>query len=62
MFEIIKGIIDLLMIYINGFYIIELEIYEGQTILFGELVIGFWFILLCVYLLLRVLGVIGKGD
>ena len=58
MIEIIKKIIDLIIIAINVFFYLKIELTEEVSIYLGLLIIAFLFIVLTIYLIFKSLSII----
>ena len=61
MIDVVKNIINLIMIFINNIYNWEIDFYDNVTIKLGTLVISFIFFILLIYYILYTLGFL-KGD
>ena len=62
MIEIIKSIIDIMMIFIHKLYNLPIEFTSGHYVKLGTVVVAFVSIVFIIYLLLSSLGFIGKDD
>lgn len=62
MIEIIKSIIDLISIFINGLFNLEIELFNSKHAPLGYIVIAFIVIIVAIYLIFDALGLKGKGD
>lgn len=62
MIEIIKEIIKLITIFINGIFYLEIDLTETVDVYLGVLVIAFLFIMFSIYFIFKSLGLIGGGD
>lgn len=62
MIEIIKNIIDLVSIFINGLFNLEIEFFENKHAPLGYIVIAFVVIIVAIYLIFDALGLKSKGD
>lgn len=60
MFDVIKGLMQLMIQFINGLFYIEIDLFEGFNIYLGVLVITTISILLILSFVLRAIGVVEK--
>ena len=62
MIEIIKNVIDIIMIFIYKLYNLPIDFTTGNYVKLGTVVIAFVSIVFIIYLILKSLGFIGKDD
>lgn len=62
MIEVVMNIMDLMIKFIEGLYMIEIDLSPGFYVSLGELFIGFLIVVLSIYFMLIALGVIPRGD
>lgn len=62
MFEIIKGIIDILKIGIDKLFVIEIDLYDDVTVSLGVLIVAFIFIVFMIYIILNAIGFLNERN
>jgi len=62
MIEICKKILDLIMIMVNKFFFLKIDLTDTLDVYLGVLIIGFLFIVLLIYFIFKALGIIGGDD
>ncbi len=62
MIEIIRKIIDLMIIFLNSIFSLKVEFQRGQEVEIGVLVVAFVFIVIVLYLILKAVGIGKESD
>lgn len=62
MFEIIKGIVDILKIGIDKLFVIEIDLYDDVTVSLGVLIVAFIFIVFMIYIILNAIGFLNERN
>ena len=62
MIEIIKKVIDIMMIFIYKIYNLPIEFTTGNYVKLGTIVVAFVSIVFIIYFILKSLGFLGKDD
>ena len=62
MIEIAQELFSMVAQFINWFFTLEIDLYQGQKISIGQLIVLFLFVIVALYLVLSAIGVVKGGG
>lgn len=62
MIEIAQELFGMVAQFINWFFTLEIDLYQGQKISIGQLIVLFLFVIVALYLVLSAIGVVKGGG